>query len=338
LRDHYKELHVIDRRTFLSSSALWLLGAAWPQSSFAAPAAGRLVWGVASGKQGSTIGTQLAVGVLDLLATQFNVHYQLDVLPARDTQQASETVKLAPPDGATLLQVQSGSMVLFPAMYKSLQYDPQKDFLPLASLGDFGYAFSVGPVVPASVTTINQYLAWVKDNPDLRDIGFSVYGSHNHLIALMLAREKEAALRAQSYKDPEAIIADMKNNQLAAGITVAGNAPLLKASGARVLAVSSSARLAALPEVATFKEQGLDKIVIDAWYGWFAPSRTPPATVQALVETINAMAALPKFVELQKRNFLTPNPMTPAQISERIKKEIVSNQNLVNSYHLSKLG
>ncbi|MGI4838225.1 MAG: tripartite tricarboxylate transporter substrate-binding protein [Janthinobacterium lividum] len=329
---------MIDRRTFLSSSALLLLGAALPQSSIAAPAGGRLVWGVASGNQGSSIGTRLAVGVLDLLTTQFNLRYQLDILAARDTQQASETVKLAPPDGATLLQVQSGSMVLFPAMYKSLQYDPQKDFTPVASLGDFGYAFSVGPVVPASVTNINQYLAWVKDNPDLRDIGFSVYGSHNHLIALMLAREKEAALRAQSYNYPESILADMKNNQLAAAVTTAGNAPLLKAIGARVLAVSSSSRLAALPDVPTFKEQGLDKIVIDGWYGWFAPARTPPATLQALIGTINAMVALPQFAELQKKNFLTPNPMTPAQITDRMKKEIVSNQNLVSSYNLSKIG
>lgn len=329
---------MIDRRTFLSSSAALLLGAALPQSSFALPPAGRLVWGVASGNQGSSIGTRLAIGVLDILTTQFNLRYQLDILAARDTQQASETVKLAPPDGATLLQVQSGSMVLFPALYKSLQYDPQKDFTPLASLGDFGYALSVGPVVPASVTNINQYLAWVKDNPDLRDIGFSVYGSHNHLIALMLAREKEAALRAQSYNYPESILADMKNNQLAAAITVAGNAPLLKAIGARVLAVSSSSRLAALPDVPTFKEQGLDKIVIDAWYGWFVPARTPPATVQGLVEKINAMVALPQFADLQKRNFLTPNPMTPAQITDRMKREIVSNQNLVNSYNLSKIG
>lgn len=329
---------MIDRRTFLSSSALLLLGAALAQRSVADVSGGRLIWGVASGNQGSSIGSRLATGVLDILATQFNLRYQLDILAARDTQQASETVKLAPPDGATLLQVQSGSMVLFPAMYKALHYDPLRDFTPLASLGDFGYAFSVGPVVPASVTNINQYLAWVKDNPDLRDIGFSVYGSHNHLIALMLAREKEAALRAQSYKYTEAILADMKNNQLAAAITSAGNTPLLKAVGARVLAVSSSSRLPDLADVATFKEQGLDKIVIDGWYGWFAPARTPPSTAQALIEKINAMAALPKFAELQKKNFLKPNPMTPAQITERIKKEIISNQNLVNSYNLSKIG
>jgi tripartite-type tricarboxylate transporter receptor subunit TctC len=337
LRDHFKEFSVIDRRTFLSSSALVLMGAALPQSLMAAPGNGRLVWGINPGAQRSSVGNNLAVGALDILANQFSLRYQLDIVAARDTQQASETVKLAPPDGATLLQVQSGSMVLFPAMYKNLKYDPLADFTPLASLGDFAYALSVGPAVPATVKNISDYLAWVKLNPDYRDVGFSVYGSHNHLIALMLARGKEVALRAQSYRSPEAILDDLKNNALAAAITSAGTAPLLAKAGARLLAVSSSARLPGLPNVATFKEQGLSDIVIDGWYGWFAPAHTPPATGQALIEKINAMAATAQFVELQKKLLITPKPMTPAQITERIKIEIGQNRKLVDSYNLTQI-
>lgn len=329
---------MLDRRSFLSSSALLLLGAALPPNSFAAAPEGRLIWGIAPGAQRSSIGNNLAVGALDILATQFNLRYQLDIVDARNTLQASETVKLAPPDGATLLQCQSGSMVLFPAMYKALKYDPLADFMPLASLGDFSYALSVGPVVPPSVTNISQYLAWVGQNPDFRDVGFSVYGSHNHLIALMIARAKEVALRAQSYKSPEAIMADLKNKQLAAAVTTAGNAPLLAASGARMLAVSSGTRLAALPDIATFKEQGLGDIVIDGWYGWFAPTRTPSATAQALIDKISAMVATSQFIELQKKLLVTPRVMTPAQITQRLKAEIASNQKLVTSYNLSQIS
>lgn len=329
---------MIDRRSFLSSSALLLLAASLPDTLLAAPAGGRLVWGVAPGAQRSSVGNNLAVGALDILATQFALRYQLDIVAARDTLQASETVKLAPPDGTTLLQVQSGSMVLFPAMYKTLKYDPVADFTPLATLGDFAYAFSAGPAVPASVTNINQYLAWVGQNPDYRDVGFSVYGSHAHLIALMIARGKETALRAQSYKTPEAIFADLKNQQLAAAVTSAGNASLLAAAGARVLAVSSSSRLAAFPEVATFKEQGLNDIVIDGWYGWFAPSRTPADVTRGLIEKINAMIATPQFADLQKKQLVIPKSMTPEQISRRMKDEIANYQKLVTSYNLSQIG
>lgn len=328
---------MIDRRTFLSSSALLMIGAALPQPLMAAPANGRLVWGVNPGAQRSSVGNNLAVGALDILANQFSLRYQLDIVAARNTLQASETVKLAPPDGATLLQVQSGSMVLFPAMYKSLNYDPLKDFIPLASLGDFSYALSVGPMVPASVTNIGQYLAWVKQNPDSRDVGFSVYGSHSHLIALMLARGKEVALRAQSYKSPEAMLEDMKNNTLAAAVTSAGTAPLLNAVGARLIAVSSGKRLDALPNVGTFKEQGLNDIVIDGWYGWFAPAGTPATTAQALIDKINAMAATPQFAALQKKLYVTAKPMTPAQITERLRSEIAANQALVKSYNLTQI-
>lgn len=328
---------MIDRRSFLSNSAVLMLGAALPHTSFAALQGGRLVWGVPAGAQRSSVGYTMAQGALDILAKQADLRYQLEVIDARNSLQASETVKLAPPDGTTLLQTQSGSMVLFPAMYKSLKYDPLADFTPLGALGDFSYAFSVGAAVPASVTNINQYLNWVGQNPDYRDVGFSLYGSHNHLIALMMARAKEVALRAQSYKGLEGLLNDLKSSTLAAAVTPAALQPLLTKFGARVLAISSETRLDVFPGIATFKEQGLTDIVIDGWYGWFVPSHTPTPLVQELSAKVNAMAASPQFVELQKKLLITPKLMTPAQITQRIKDEIKLSQKLVTSYNLSQI-
>lgn len=329
---------MIDRRSFLGSSAVLMLGAALPRGSFAAIPGGRLVWGVPAGAQRSSVGYNMAQGALDILAKQSDLRYMLEVIDARNSLQASETVKLAPADGTTLLQTQSGSMVLFPAMYKKLSYSPLGDFTPLAALGDFSYALSVGPAVPNEVATIDQYLTWVGKNPDYRDVGFSLYGSHNHLIALMLARAKEVALRAQSYKGLEGVLSDLRSSTLAAAVTPAGLQPLLTRYGARVLAISSDKRLDAFPGIATFKEQGLSDIVVDGWYGWFAPSRTPAATLQELTSKVNAMAAAPQFVELQKKLLITPRLMTPTQITQRIKDEIVINQRLVTSYNLSQIN
>lgn len=329
---------MIDRRAFLSSTALMLLGAALPRSSFAlTPTGGRLVFGVPLNGARGSIGHTLGNGALDILAAQFGLRYQMDVVDGRNTLQASESVKLATPDGSTLLQTQSGSMVLFPAMYKALKYDPMLDFTPLAYLGDYAYAFSVGPAVPASVTNIDQYLSWIGQNPDYRDVGFSLYGSQAHLIALMLARGKEVALRAQSYKSAGAIFNDLNSKTLAAAITVAGNVPLLGAGIARPLAVSGSQRLEAWPNVATFKEQGLKDIVIDGWYGWYAPSHTPADTVRVLTDKINAMVATAQFLALQKKLLIGPRILTPSQISQRMREEIASNQKLVASYNLSRI-
>ena len=330
---------MIDRRSFLSSSALLLMGAALPQLSAAAmPTGGRLVFGVPLGGARGSIGHSLANGALSLLAQQFSLNYKMDVVDARNTLQASETVKLAPADGSTLLQTQSGSMVLFPSMYKTLNYDPVRDFTPLAMLGDYSYAFSVGPAVPKTVTNIDQYMAWVGQNPDFRDVGFSLYGSHGHLIALMLARGKEVAIRPQSYKSAGAIISDLKSQTLAAAITVAGNVSLLSDGIARPLAVSGNSRLTAWPDVPTFKEQGLKDIVIEGWYGWFAPSHVPVASTQELSQKINAMLTTQQFMDIQKKLQITPQIMTSDQIRDRIQTEIASNRKLVQSYNLSQIA
>lgn len=328
---------MIDRRAFLSRSGLLMLGAALaPLGTAYAANNGRLVFGVPSGGPGS-IGHALGNGALGILGQQFGLHYQLDVVDGRNSLQASESVKLAPPDGLTLLQSQSGSMVLFPAMYKSLKYDPLTDFTPLATLGTYSYALSVGPVVPASVTNIEQYLGWVSKNPDYREVGFSLYGSHGHLIALMLARGKEIALRAQSYKSAPAIFNDFSGNSLAAAITMVGNVPAVGKGLARPLAVSGNARLPAWPHVPTFAEQGLKDIDIQGWYGWFAPAGLPAATAQGLATQINAMAATPAFAELQRRLLIGPLSLSSEQIRQRMRTEIISNQKLVDSYRLSRI-
>lgn len=325
---------MIDRRSFMSQSALLMLAATLPNSTFAqALGGGRLIFGVPRG----SIGHSLANSALAILAKQSGLQYQLDVVDGRNTLQASETVKLAAADGTTILQSQSGSMVVFPAMYKSLNYDPLADFTPLGILGDYAYALSVGPAVPSSVNSIDTYLAWVEKNPDLRDVGFSLYGSQGHLIALMLARGKEVALRPQSYKSSNAMVKDMVSGTVAAGISVAGNVKLLGEGKLRPIAVSGSARQPAWPDVRTFAEQGLKDIVIDGWYGWFAPAKTPPAQLQALRDAINTMIASKEFAAEQQKWLINPHPLNAEQITQRMRTEIANYRKLVHSYDLTQI-
>lgn len=325
---------MIDRRTFLSHAALAALAAGLPATVLAdALTGGRLVFGVPPG----SIGHKLAGGALALLAKQAALQYRIDVVDGRNTLQASETVKLAVPDGSTLLQSQSSSMVLFPAMYKKLAYDPLADFVPVGILGDYAYALSVGPAVPASVNSIDSYLNWVSKNPDMRDIGFSLYGSQAHLIALMLGRGKEVALRPQSYKSANALAADMASGTIAAGVTVAGNVRVVGNGQLRPIAVSGATRQDGWPDVATFAEQGLKDIVIDGWYGWFAPAKTPPATLQALREKVSSMTASPDFGALQKSLLINPHPLSAEQITQRMRAEIAQYAKLVGSYNLGQI-
>lgn len=298
------------------------------------PPARRLVLGLPLGAMGG----KLANGTLDILNARFKVDYALQVLDARNTQQATETVKSALPNGDTLLQVQSSSMVLFPSTYRNLNYDPVADFTPLAIMGEYHFALTLGPLVPASVTSLEGYLAWVAQNPDYRDIGFVLYGSQAHLASLMLARNKELALRPQSYRAPGAMIGDLANRNLAACIAVPGNLVGIPRETCRAVAISSAARLPRWPDVATFAEQGLPALTMDGWFGWFAPAGLPAAMATQLREQIVAAQATPDYLALQESLLLSASHSTPAQISARIGTEMAAYEQLVRSYGLKQMA
>jgi tripartite-type tricarboxylate transporter receptor subunit TctC len=325
---------MIDRRRFLGSASLLAIAASLPRFALAAaPSNGRLVFGIPPG----AVGGRLADTTLNILARQFDTDYRLDIIDARNTLQASETVKLAPADGSTLLQTQSGSMVVFPSLYRRLAYDPVKDFTPLAMMGDYSFALVVGPIVPTSVTTVDQYLAWVKDNPDFRDVGFSTYGSQSHLITMMLARSKEVALRPQSYRSVTAMAGDLQNQTIAAAIMVAGNTVTQKGRHLRALAVTGSERLKAWPQVPTFAQAGVKDLNIRGWYGWFAPANLPPATAQQWREKLAAVQATREYSALQEDLLLTQVSLTPEQMSARIREEMGQYAKLVETYSLSQI-
>jgi tripartite-type tricarboxylate transporter receptor subunit TctC len=329
------ELQMMKRRAFVFGSAAALLAAqAMPLLAGATPpSAQRLVFGLPAG----AMGTKLANGVLDILNASARSAYELQVLDARNTLQASENVKAATPDGSTLLQAQSSSMVLFPSTYRSLPYDPLTDFTPLAVMGEYAFALTLGPLVPASGTSVDGYLAWVERNPDYRDLGFALYGSQSHLMNLMLAREKEVALRPQSYKSAGAMIGDLENQTLAACICMPGNILGVGKGLSRTVAISSHERLAALPQVATFAEQGLPSLTMKGWYGWFAPARLPSVTAETLRGQIIAAQATAEYHQLQESLLLTPVNLTPAQIQARMEHELLAYQELVRSYGLSQM-
>lgn len=326
---------MINRRTFIGVSSALLAGASVPsllnsQTRYS----GQLISSISSG----AIGERLAKDSLDIMSDQFELDYRLNIIETRESRDASIAVKTAPADGSTLLQTHSGPMVLFPATYRQLDYDPLDDFTPLALMGDYSFALSLGSVVPASVRSLDSYLSWVDDNPGFRDIGFSLYGSHSHLASMILSRSKEVALRPQPYKSVRSLISDMNSATIAAGVTMSGNVALLGDSRTRPIAVTGRQRIEAWPEVATFFEQGVQDMDIGGWFGWFAPAHMPESNVRELGERIGNMQATAAFGELQRQLMLTQVALPPAQIRERISSEMQNYRKLVKTYGISQLG
>ncbi|WP_213878944.1 tripartite tricarboxylate transporter substrate-binding protein [Pseudomonas sp. dw_358] len=327
---------MINRRRFLASSSVLLAGASiGAGSNWAQAADRRMLFGYPPG----AMGTDLGKGALQVLAGVGGPGYRFDNIEGRNTRLACETFKASPADGLTLLQAQSTTLCLLPNVFKTKTYDASADFMPLACIGEMSLSLTVGPAVPNSVTTLDHYVSWLADNPDYRNVGFSIYGSDGHLATLILARATGTTIKPQPYKGSLMMINDLLDKNLSAGITASGNGGLdLWTSGKlRSLGVTTAQRLSYWPNVPTLAEQGVKAMDLTTWFGWFAQGQTPSSITAPLLEKIAAMQASPAYAELHKRLLLNQPMLSPQQVTERIRKDSARYADLVATYGPAKI-
>ncbi|MDO9135385.1 MAG: Bug family tripartite tricarboxylate transporter substrate binding protein [Hydrogenophaga sp.] len=202
---------------------------------------------------------------------------------------AVETVKNAAPDGATLLLTPYSMMAIYPHIYKQLSYDPFKDLTPVCMASLLTHGLAVGPMVPASVKTVKDYLAWAKANPKDANYGSPAAGSTPHFLGALLGLESGVDLKHVPYRGSIPGITDVIGGQLASMVTPHGDfLPNHRAGKLRIIATSGKTRSPFVPEVPTFAEQGFSDLVVEEWFGFYAPAKTPAAVVASANTAINA--------------------------------------------------
>jgi tripartite-type tricarboxylate transporter receptor subunit TctC len=212
---------------------------------------------------------------------------------------ANMTVKAAPPDGNTLLMTPLANMVAFPHSYTKLDYDPFKDFVPVAHVASFQLAFGVGPNVPAR--TLAEYVALAKKGGDYANFTSASMGSLPHFFGLLFAKTAGLELTYIPYKGTAQILPALIAGEIPAALLPINEVGALMQSGkGRMLATSGAKRSPQYPDVPTFKESGYD-IEGSAWYALFAPAGTPKEIVEPL-----ARAAIDAVQQPDVRQRLEP--------------------------------
>ncbi len=193
---------------------------------------------------------------------------------------ANTTVKAAAPDGNTLLITPLANMVFFPHSYAHLDYDPFKDYVPVAHLASFPLAFGVGADVPAK--TLTEYVAFAKTGGANANFTAAALGSLPHFFGLMFARSAGLELTYIPYKGTaQALPALMSGEIPAAVLTLNDLGSAVQSGKARILATTGPRRSQQYPDVPTFRESGYN-IEGLAWYAMYAPAGTPKEIVDAL--------------------------------------------------------
>jgi tripartite-type tricarboxylate transporter receptor subunit TctC len=203
--------------------------------------------------------------------------------PGAGGRLALDYLKTAPADGSLFALTPMSMVVIFPHTHKALGYDPLADFVPVTTVTEFPFVVSVGPLVPATVKTLPEFIAWCRQNPAQAMYATSSAGSTLHLTGVALARAAKFEFQHVPYNGAPASQADVIGGRVAANIGVLGSAlPQIQGGRLRALATSGPVRSPFLPDVPTFTEAGFSEVTATEWQGLFAPAKTPPPIVDAL--------------------------------------------------------
>jgi tripartite-type tricarboxylate transporter receptor subunit TctC len=224
-----------------------------------------------------------------------------------------QAVKAAAPDGKTLLLTPVAPMSVYAHVYKSLSYDPVRDFQPISQVATFDFAIAVGPQVPAK--SLTELVDWIKADASRGSYGTPAAGTLPHFFAVQFARTAGLDLRHVGYRGSAAALTDLVGGQIPIVVTTTSDVlEQHKGGGLRVLATSDKARSPFLPEVPTFREAGYD-IEGAGWYGIYAPAATPADVIERLNAAVVAAVRSPPIKERLLAFGLVPTGTSAAELT-----------------------
>ena len=197
----------------------------------------------------------------------------------------SQYVARANPDGYTLLLGGTNTNAINAAIYKNLDYDPIKDFTPIASIAVDSSALVVSPSIP--VTTLAEFVAYLKGNPGKLTCG-AVLGIAPHVMVEYFKLVSGTNMVFVPYKGGATLMPDLLGGQIQ--MTFGAKSlflPYVQAGKLRPLAVTSDSRWPELPDVPTMHESGFPNFPAYQWFLVLAPAKTPPAVIEKLNTAIN---------------------------------------------------
>lgn len=238
-------------------------------------------------------------------------------------QIALSALKTAPADGLTFLVTPMSMLGIYPHTYKKLPYDPVADFVPVSQAVRFDFGFAVGPMVPASVTNLAQYIAWVKANPTNANFGSPAAGSVPHFVAELFGRAAGIAdFKHVPYRGTQPAIVDLMGGQVSAVTGPVGEfLQHLPTGKVRLIATSGAARNKFAPNVATYAEQGFKDIVFDEWFAFYAPAKTPAEVVNKLSGAIRTALASQDVIDGLAQMGLEARGSTSAELAALLKRD-----------------
>ncbi len=261
--------------------------------------------------------------------------FVIDNRPSAGGIVASQVAQQSTPDGYTLNFIAAGNFAMTPSLFKSLPFDPVKDFEMVSLIGTFGFALAVDS--KSSITDTRGLIAQAKASPGQIFIGTISVGSAQYLAAEVFRSMAGIDATIVPYKTSADVVRALRAGDVQAIFeTIAPVIPHAKAGTMRVLGVTEVQRFPSLPNVPTIAESGLPNYEIVGWNGIAVPARTPRDVINKLNAEINAAVVQPdirqKFLDLG----VIARGNTPEQMTTLLKKDISWWRDVIEKAKISK--
>jgi tripartite-type tricarboxylate transporter receptor subunit TctC len=266
--------------------------------------------------------------LLDRMSKNMGQPFVVDNRPGAGGNTGTAAAAKVAPDGYTLLVSSSGPLAANKTLFKSLPYEPEKDFTPVSLFAVMPNILVVNSKLPPK--TLGEFISYAKAHPKQLNYGSVGVGSSQHLAGAYFDQLAGVELVHVPYRNIAQYTPDFIAGQVPIGFQLLPNVSALLQSGdARALAVTSDKRMTALPDVPTAEEAGLKNYQTGAWFALLGPAGMPKPIVDKLYA---AMSEALKDPEVRKRlteQGAEPSSPGPDHLKNFIASETVKQRDII---------
>jgi len=280
-------------------------------------------------------GTDIIARIIaNQLSQQLGQTFIVDNRPGAGTVVGTVAAARAAPDGYTMIAGLNANMAVNPSLFAKLDYDPIRDFTPVAMLAEYPFAVVVSK--NSAIKSIQDLIALAKAKPGEINFASGGNGTGQHLSTELFKLMAGVNLTHVPYRGAAPAYTDVIAGQVPVFFDNLSSAiGQIKGGNVRAIAVTSRERSPLLPDVPTVAEQGVPGYEYYVWFGLWAPKKTPQPVVAKLYAEVQKALADPGVQEKIATGAGVPSKMPLADIEPFVKAEIVKWHDVVKRANIT---
>jgi len=266
--------------------------------------------------------------LLDRVSKSLGQPFVVDNRPGAGGNTGTLAAARSTPDGYTLVATGSGPAAINKALYKDLGYETEKDFEPISLVAVFPIVIVASTKLP--VKTLNELVAYALERPNQLNYGSVGIGSSQHLGGVYFEQLTGAKLTHVPYRNIAQYTPDLMAGTVPLGFQWLPNVlAALQSGGAKAIAVANEKRMAALPDVPTTAEAGVQNYINSGWFVLLAPKGTPKPIITKLNEEFTAALKDPALREKFTEQGAEPVVMSPEALAKFMSAEALKWRDII---------